>query len=62
MFEPASTHPLPQHPQLQFNLYSLNTDGLFTMAYTNTFLSPYEILPIAEKKKKKKKKKNSQFS
>ena len=26
-----------------------NTDGSFTMAYSNSFLSPYEILQIAKK-------------
>ena len=37
--------------QLQWNLDSSNTDGLFTMAYSNLFLSPYEILPIAQENK-----------
>ena len=33
------------------NLNSSNTDGLFTMANLNSFLSPYEILPIAQENK-----------
>ena len=32
-------------------LRKLNTDGSFTMAYSNSFLSPYEILPIAQENK-----------
>ena len=32
---------------IQSNLKSSNTDGSFTMADSNLFLSPYEILPIA---------------
>ena len=32
---------------VQSNLDSSNTDGSFTMANSNSFLSPYEILPIA---------------
>ena len=28
-----------------------NTDGSFTMANSNSFLSPYEILPIAQENK-----------
>ena len=31
---------------VQSNLDSSNTDGSFTMANSNSFLSPYEILPI----------------
>ena len=30
---------------IQSNLNSSNTDGSFTMADSNSFLSPYEILP-----------------
>ena len=30
---------------------SSNTDGSFTMAKSNSFLSPYEILPIAQENK-----------
>ena len=33
---------------LQSILYSSNTDGLFTMANSISFFSPYEILPIAQ--------------
>ena len=36
---------------LQSNLKSSNTDGSFTMANSNLFLSPYEILPIAQETK-----------
>ena len=36
---------------LQSNFDGSNTDGLFTMANSNTFLSPYEILLIAEENK-----------
>ena len=41
------------HPghHLQLNLVSLNTDGLFTMANSNSFFSPYKILQIAEENK-----------
>ena len=35
----------------QSNLNSSNTDGSFTMASTNSFLSPYEILPLAQENK-----------
>ena len=33
------------------NLNSSNTDGLFTMSNSNSFLSPYEILLIARENK-----------
>ena len=36
---------------IQSNLNSSNTDGLFTMANSNSFMSPYEILPIAQENK-----------
>ena len=36
---------------LQSNLNSSNTDGSFTMYNSNSFLSPYEILPIAQENK-----------
>ena len=32
---------------IQSNLNNSNTDGSFTMANSNSLLSPYEILPIA---------------
>ena len=35
---------------LQLNLNSSNTDGSFLMANSNSFLSPYEILIIAQEK------------
>ena len=37
--------------KLQSNLNSSNTDGSFTMANSNSFLSPYEILPLAQENK-----------
>ena len=36
---------------LQLNLNSSNTDGSFTMVNSNSFLSPYEILPLAQENK-----------
>ena len=36
---------------VQSNLNSSNSDGSFTMANSNSFLSPYEILPIAQENK-----------
>ena len=35
------------HSHIQSNIDGSNTDGSFTMANSNSFLSPYEILPIA---------------
>ena len=37
-----------QKNKVQSNLKSSNTDGSFTMANSNAFLSPYEILQIAQ--------------
>ena len=43
---------LPIHScSLQSNLNGSNTDGSFTMAYSNSFLSPYGIFPIAQENK-----------
>ena len=36
---------------IQSNLNNSNNDGLFTMANSNSFLSPYEILLIAQENK-----------
>ena len=36
---------------IQSNLDGSNTDGSFNMANSNSFLSPYEILPIAQENK-----------
>ena len=36
---------------IQSNLDSSNTDGSFTMANSNSFLSPYGIFPIAQENK-----------
>ena len=37
--------------EVQSNFDDSNTDGSFTMANSNWFLSPYEILPIAQENK-----------
>ena len=42
---------LPSVSSIQSNLDGSNTDGSFTMANSNSFLSPYEILPIAQENK-----------
>ena len=36
---------------VQSNLNSSNTDGSFTMANSNTVLSPFKILPLAQENK-----------
>ena len=36
---------------IQSNLNSSNTDGSFTMANSNSVLSPYEILPMDQENK-----------
>ena len=36
---------------IQYNLIASNPDGSFTMADSNSFFSPYKILPIAQEKK-----------
>ena len=36
---------------IQYNLNGLNTDGLFPMDDSNSFFSPYKILPIAQENK-----------
>ena len=36
---------------VQSNLNSSNTDGSFTMANSNSVLSPYETLPIDQENK-----------
>ena len=36
---------------MQSNLNGSNTDGSFTMANSNSFLSPNETLPIAQESK-----------
>ena len=43
-------HYFLQH-SIQSNLDGSNIDGSFTMAYSNSFLSPYEILPLAQENK-----------
>ena len=37
--------------EIQSNLNISNTDGSFTMANSNSVLSPYEILPIDQENK-----------
>ena len=36
---------------VQYNLNGSNTDGLFTVDDSNSFFSPYKILPIAQENK-----------
>ena len=36
---------------IQSNLDNSNTDGSFTLANSNSFFSPYEVLPIAQENK-----------
>ena len=36
---------------VQYNLNSSNPDGSFTLDDSNSFLSPYKILPIAQENK-----------
>ena len=40
-----------RNEHIQSNLDSSNTDGSFTIANSNSFLSPYEILPTAHENK-----------
>ena len=45
------THECPVNREIrnvQQNRNSSNTDGSFTMANSNSFLNPYEILPIVQ--------------
>ena len=42
------THDGFLHSMIQSNFDNSNTDGSFTMANSNSFLSPYEVLPIAQ--------------
>ena len=44
-------YPLPKMIDIQWNLDSSNTDGSFTMANSNSFLNPYEVLLIAQENK-----------
>ena len=41
--------PSEKRSDVQSNLNSSNPDGSFTMADSNLFLSPYEILPMLKK-------------
>ena len=36
---------------IQYNLNGSNTDGLFTMDDSNSFVIPFKILPIAQENK-----------
>ena len=52
MFKRGSTAVVFLHVnKLQLNLNSSNTDGSFTMANSNSFLSRCEILPLAQENK-----------
>ena len=51
MVNEPSVFELLQYKYIQSNLDSSNTDGSFTMANSNSFLSPYEVLPIAQENK-----------
>ena len=37
--------------ELQYNLHGSNPDGSFTVDDSNSFFSPYKILPIAQENK-----------
>ena len=37
--------------QVQYNLNGSNTDGSFTVDDSNSFFSPYKILPVAQENK-----------
>ena len=41
----------PSEDEIQSNLNSSNADGSFTNANSNSFLSPYVLLPIAQENK-----------
>ena len=43
-------HDTIKHP-LQYNLNGSNPDGSFTVDDSNSFFSPYKILPIAQENK-----------
>ena len=40
-----------RYPLIQYNLKGSNTDGSFTLDDSNSFFSPYKILPIAQENK-----------
>ena len=44
-------HPFVENSHIQSNLNSSNSDGSFTMANSNSFLSPLEIFPIVQENK-----------
>ena len=49
----SSISPVKHHSktQIQYNLNGSNTDGSFTVDDSNSFFSPYKILPIAKENK-----------
>ena len=48
----CQNHGLENHfSLLQYNLNGSNTDGSFTVDDSNSFFSPYKILPIAQENK-----------
>ena len=40
-----------KNTDIQYNLNGSNTDGSFTVDDSNSFFSPYKILPIAQENK-----------
>ena len=44
-------HPFVANSHIQSNFNSSNSDGSFTMANSNSFLSPLEIFPIVQENK-----------
>ena len=50
-FADVATQTIPLGMVIQSNLNSSNPDGSFTVADSNLFLSPHEILPIAAENK-----------
>ena len=42
---------ITDYMHIQYNLNGSNTDGSFTVDDSNSFFSPYKILPIAQEKK-----------
>ena len=51
MAETIAYKPHVMHLHLQSTLNSSTTNGSFTMANSNSFLSPNEILPLAQENK-----------
>ena len=49
-FQPQTTNIslISQKKKIQYNLNGSNPDGSFTVDHSNSFFSPYKILPIAQ--------------